>query len=225
MDIQAELHHKCAEIYLAKNNVRKGLFHAQRALESRRQFFGEKHPEVAKDLYYLSAAVLMANNVILSLKLADQATAMFYEVDAENPNLPYLLEDQGNEYRQRSSDFAAAEKYLTASLEIFRRKDGENHFNTIRQYFNLGILFAKKGEIDKAQDYFQTGEERLNHLPDENLRQEVFEFRAKFEQAKGNHAAAEKIRKDGLVEFLKRGDEDNPLAEKFREQLLVQEGR
>ncbi|MGI8640223.1 MAG: protein kinase domain-containing protein [Pyrinomonadaceae bacterium] len=221
LDVQAELHHKCAEIYNAKNNKEKALFHAERALELRRRVFGEKNAEVAKDLYYLSAAMLPPRKIITSLKLGDQAIEMFREVDAENPNLPYLLENQGNSYLDWYSDFAAAEKYLTEAQEIFRRKDGENHFNTIRQYLNLGILFAQKGDIAKAEDYFREGERRLNQLPDENLRQEIFEYRAGFEQAKGNHAAAaEKILEDRLAEFVKNNDEDNPIADKVKGLLL-----
>lgn len=70
-DIQAELHHQISDLYRAgavplplniehRGLAQKCLFHATRALELRRQVFGEKHEEVAKDLYYLFAAQQLA---------------------------------------------------------------------------------------------------------------------------------------------------------------------
>ncbi|NJM52539.1 MAG: tetratricopeptide repeat protein [Blastocatellia bacterium] len=55
LDIQAELHHKSAEIYLMKGNLPKALFHAETALKIRRSIFGDRNAEVAKDMYYLAS--------------------------------------------------------------------------------------------------------------------------------------------------------------------------
>ena len=67
-DIQAELHHKFADIFVSiakrdrfgfaineqsKQYVAKSLDHARRALALRRQFYGERHELVAKDMVYL----------------------------------------------------------------------------------------------------------------------------------------------------------------------------
>jgi serine/threonine protein kinase len=133
LDIQAELHHKFAEIYQAKLNRNKSLFHAERALHLRRLVFGEKHAEVAKDLYYLSAAKWLEYNFVESVKLGDQAIDMFRAVAPDNPNLPYLLEDTGNIYLESYADYYKAESYYAEALEIFQKKTAT--FTTIPRAF------------------------------------------------------------------------------------------
>ncbi|MDQ3798194.1 MAG: serine/threonine protein kinase, partial [Acidobacteriota bacterium] len=96
VDIQAELHHKCAEIYLAIKILDRAERHARRALELRRRVFGERHPEVAKDLYYLGEVLGNYGNIIEKQKLLEQAAGIFRETAPDNANLPHLLESLGH---------------------------------------------------------------------------------------------------------------------------------
>ncbi|MBK8149296.1 MAG: serine/threonine protein kinase [Acidobacteria bacterium] len=189
-DVQAELHHKYAEIYLSRNLNEKGLFHAERALTVRRRYFGERHAEVAKDLYYLSAANQRLGRVTTSFKLSEEAIAMFREVDPDNRNLPYLLENHGEVLSDDYRDPAAAIAFFRQALELFRRHDGEKHYNTIRQYFNLAVVLAETRDTGPAEEFFKRGESLIAELPDENLRDAITEYRVRFEAAKGNLSVA-----------------------------------
>lgn len=199
LDIQAELHHKSAEIYLAKGNVPKALIHAENALKIRRSIFGDKNAEVAKDMYYLGSVHHSSNKYNQMSKLYEESAAIFREVDPNNPNLPYLLEDFGASLNQ-FADYEKAEQAYTESLELFRKKDGEIHYNTARLYLVLAIVFAKKGENAKADDYFQEGEKRFNQMTDKNLSKSFVIQQAKFEFVKGNSGKAETLLETSLAE-------------------------
>lgn len=204
-DVRAELHHKAAEIYLANGNYPKSLFHAERALETRRSLLGDQNVETAKDKYYLGSVYFRFRKVNGSVKLHEEAAQTFREIAPDNANLPYLLEDLSTLYRSDLKDFERAEKVLTESLELFRAKDGENHYNTVRQYFHLSFLFAEKSEIAQSEEYFREGANRLKNLSDAALRNRLPIFLAMLEQAKGNGQTAEKI----LEDFLARRDSDS----------------
>ena len=212
LDVQAELHHKFAEVYTAKQINAKCLYHAEKALELRRRVYGEKHAEVAKDLFYLSAAKHYNANIIDSVKLGDQAIEMFREVAPDNPNLPYLLEDTANRYFDYYPDTEKAERYFTEALEIFRRKDGDNHVNTARSFMNLSMVFAKKGDIVKSDEFYREGEKRFKQLPDENLRQYFIVVQCRVLRAKGDFAGFEKLFENRLAELTKNGEGESPLA-------------
>lgn len=219
LDIQAELHHKFAEIYQAKSNKIKSLFHAEKALELRRRVYGEKHAEVAKDLFYLSAAKFVNGNVIESVSLGDKAIQMFHEIAPDNANLPYLLEDNGGRYFEHYSDSEKAEKYFTEALEIFRKKDGENHYNTARMFMNLSKVYAKKGDLAKSDEFYREGEKRFKLLPDENLRQFFIIQQGEVLLAKGDFEGFENLLENRLSELTKNGEGESPFALKIRNDL------
>ena len=203
LDIQAELHHKCAEIFLANQMVDRAEAHARRALELRRQVFGERHPEVAKDLYYLGAVAGAQGEMLESRNLLRQAAALFREVAPDNANLPYLLEDLGHIEVLFFGDVGAAGKLFAESLELFRRQDGDAHFNTARMYLELGVNAAREGETARADELFRAGESRMLNLPDTEARLRIVTSRGALEFAKGNAAAAETILKQLIIEVRK----------------------
>ena len=124
-DVQSELHHKFAEVYnfykqgaRAKGARVKELYHAQRALELRKQFYGEHHELVAKDLFYLqSAGAVESGEVSVEnyAKTLAKAIQMMRETNPKNLNLPYMLS-------------AYAHSLTVSDLEPYRK-----------DYLNLGI--------------------------------------------------------------------------------------
>lgn len=202
-DIQAELHHKCAEIFLANRMPDRAEPHARRALELRRQIFGERHPEVAKDLYYLGEVLGVHENLLEKEKLLAQAAAVFREIAPDNANLPYLLESLGDLKTRAYEDFEQAENLFAESLALFRRRDGEAHFNTARLYLHLSIAAAGRGERQRAEELFREGEWRAARLPDTEQRLMPLAYRGRLEIVKGSNAAAEAAFKQFLDEIKK----------------------
>ena len=105
-DIQAELHHKFADIFgsvairdesdaaineRSKQYIVKSLDHARRALELRRQFYGTRHELVAKDMVYLIWCGGVEKKDRATYLMA--AINMMRETNPNNLNLPYMLAD------------------------------------------------------------------------------------------------------------------------------------
>lgn len=73
---------------------------------------------------------------------------------AQNPNYAKVLNDHGNYYRMQAR-FAEAESKLNESLAIRKAVLDENHPDYVKSQEDLGTLYWKKGELDKANPYFQ----------------------------------------------------------------------
>lgn len=145
-DVAAELHHKFSEVFLMAGKGERGerlekfqqkrKFHALRALELRKQFYGERHELVAKDLFY--AYGFIGTNEREYAALLMQAIEMMRETNPKNLNLPYMLEaytarlilpdneDKHAAYLQAllpptaENKYQIAEKMLREALPIFR---------------------------------------------------------------------------------------------------------
>lgn len=212
LDIQAELHHKFAEIYQANRNHTKALFHAEKALDLRRRIYGENHAEIAMDLYYLSAAKYSVGHVIESVKLGDQAIAMFHEIAPENPNLPYVLENNANIYLHYYDDNDTAERYFSEALELFRRKDGNDHFNTARELMELSKVYALRGDRARSDEFYCEGEKRFAGLTDANLRRSFIIYQGKVLRARGEIEVFEQMFESSLAELERNGEGAGQLA-------------
>lgn len=153
-DIQSELHHKFTEVYnmvgqrekdaaRAEKFGQKQKFHALRALELRKQFYGERHELVAKDMYY-AHGIIGKNEQEMGAILAE-AIQMMRETNPHNLNLPYMLEDYAaclilpeyqkyhEPYRKTvipltdENNYQIAERYLREALPIFREHYNEDN--------------------------------------------------------------------------------------------------
>ena len=104
-DIRAELHHKFAEVFgrylryweksprTAEFKI-KTHFHLRRALELRRQYYGEHHELVAKDMYYSWTLGYMEGKPEEEIAtFFAQAIKMMRETNPNNLNFPYMLSD------------------------------------------------------------------------------------------------------------------------------------
>lgn len=185
-DVQAELHHQISDLYRAKaiplpanterqRLARECLFHATRALELRRQVFGEKHEEVAKDLYYLSAAQQLANegenlenrqNIRLTVDTLRQAVEMMRQTNPANANLPYMLDDLASNVSAINKDYAQAGRLYAEALTLFRRQYGDAHYNVARMYAHLFYVSEAQGNSAQAAAYRREAEKRIGNLHD-----------------------------------------------------------
>lgn len=218
-DIQAELHHKCTEIFLANRMVDRAEAHARRALELRQRLFGDRHPDVAKDMYYLGEVISNDGKFGEAEDLYRQAAAIFHEVAPDNPNLPYLLEALAF-IQIEFEDFAQAENSLAEALELHRRQHGDQHYNTARLYLQLSSAVAAQGYAGRAEELFHEGERRAIRLPSPDHRLMTIEWRARLELAKGNLDEAEAGYRLLIEEIRKLKGEDHGIETNARNLLL-----
>ncbi|MDQ3181229.1 MAG: protein kinase, partial [Acidobacteriota bacterium] len=190
-DVQAELHHKFAEVYgrVAYKNMeqtqiveltRKYNFHALRALELRKQFYGERHELVAKDLFY--AHHILRDDDRGQAELLAEAIQMMRETNPNNLNLPYMLEDYSSRlalpdtpqthetYRQSvipptdENKYQIAERYLREALPIFRFHYKEDNYAIFGNECHLAYILAMQEKWTDFDDHYavcKQGEEKL----------------------------------------------------------------
>ncbi len=162
-DIQAELHHKFSEVYNGRGKKEpreKQLFHAKQALQLRKQFYGVKHELIAKDMYYLCAALKTADKPDHEkiAKISAEAIEMMRETNPNNLNLPYMLQDYSialimpydtktKENYEKSHKF-----YLQAALPITDRNRYELAETYLHEAFPIFRRFYKEDNLAIAQN-------------------------------------------------------------------------
>lgn len=183
-DIQAELNHKFAEVYVilgrydfqrntsqSKIYKEKSAYHARRALKLRKEHYGEKHELIAKDLYYLASSG--AEGKRESIKLIAQAIKMMRETNPNNSNFPHMLSDYatrlsgvfGREIQEiffseanpppNTTPLELAENYYKESLDLLEKKHPENHiFVTVRNCL-IALVMAKQSKFEELKPYFE----------------------------------------------------------------------
>ncbi len=176
LDIQAELHHKFAEVYLMRRNSlslpslkENALSHAARALELRKQHYGNEHELVAKDIYYLWAIGDTSDPGPLA-----RSVKMMRETNPQNINLPFMLTDyavrlaglRGAEAQKAFymnaitdptvSEYELAEAYLEESLPLYRLVYDDSHPALQAARCHLSFVQFKLGNIADALQTLQS---------------------------------------------------------------------
>lgn len=187
-DVQSELHHKFAESFSWTANYekdptrkeylqQKALFHSLHGFELRKQFYGEWHELVAKDLYYNfgSFGKTDAEHAAVLMK----AIEMMRSTNPNNLNLPYMLQDYSarlirpdfsekhEAYRNAvmpttdESKYQIAENFLREAMPIFRHHYRENNLAVYHAECSLSYVLAIQEKWTDFDEHFivcQNGE-------------------------------------------------------------------
>jgi len=209
-DIQSELHHKFNEVYnfvaksesdpaRAESYRQKRKFHALRALELRKQFYGERHELVAKDLYY--AHSYLAEDERERAALLMQAINMMRETNPKNLNLPYMLEAYANRlsmneyghlheaYRQSvipATDLGKqeiAEKYYEEMLQLFALHYESGHYAIVLTNCYLALNKATQKKLTPAEANYQVCKQSENKFNLESQSATINDMLRKIEAA------------------------------------------
>ncbi|MEO7539678.1 MAG: hypothetical protein ABIV21_06600, partial [Pyrinomonadaceae bacterium] len=186
-DVAAELHHRFTEAFGAHAGSMKSeeqreriLFHARRALELRKRFYGERHELVAKDMVYLYWAGGVEESQLANYLMA--AIEMMRETNPNNLNLPYMLEGYSSRlmmpdtpqtheaYRQAvtplsdENKYQIAERFLREAMPVFRFHYKEDNYAIFANECRLSYTLAMQGKWSDFDEHFaicKQGEEKL----------------------------------------------------------------
>ncbi|MEZ5424680.1 MAG: serine/threonine-protein kinase [Pyrinomonadaceae bacterium] len=188
-DIQAELHHKFAEVYLNRQKgfygsgkyqsvLKKSVYHAQMALRLRKEFYGENHELVAKDMYYLAASGALSEQE--GGKLLAKAIRTMRATNPNNLNLPYMLVDYANRlqnivpenireiyYREAKAPaemgrLELAESYYLEALDIFRKHYPEDDYAIVLHKCRIAGIMAKQRKFKELKPFHLACENGLS---------------------------------------------------------------
>lgn len=189
-DVAAELHHRFTEVIGANagsldadEQKQRKLFHARRALELRKQFYGERHELVAKDMAYLYWARAWDDPNRASYLMS--AITMMRETNPNNLNYPYMLEDftgklilpelekYHEQYRNavvpstNENRYEIAEKMLRESLPVFRLHYEEDNLPIYAAECKLAYALVMQNDRKDFDEHFalcKQGKEKYETL-------------------------------------------------------------
>lgn len=172
-DIAAELHHRFCDIlnsFGSPDPKQLAQFHAQRAYDLRRQYYGEQHELVAKDMLYLvfTGQVPREERAPFMVKTMQ----MMRETNPLNLNYPYMIEDYVSRLilpkyaEQHEAHYAAlnttenrykiAEQMLREADVTFRHHYAEDYPAVIANGCRLAYALTMQGRPDEAAPYEKT---------------------------------------------------------------------
>ena len=157
-EVRADLHYTVGEVYRTHGESGIALTHFRQSLDLYRQVHGERHPKVARAIYYLCVGLSRTGAGIEEVEpLLRQAIAMMRQTDPGNVNLPYMLQTLASwvekDQRQHKNEtrLAEAESLLLEAKTLFTRHYGENHVATISADSSLSALVLARGDLARAE--------------------------------------------------------------------------
>jgi tetratricopeptide (TPR) repeat protein len=158
-ELRADLHYTVGEVYRTHGEYEIALGHFRRSLDLYRQVHGERHPKVARGIYYVCTVMDNAEGAGIEEiePLLRQAVAMMRQTDPENVNLPHMLQSlagwirSGEQQNRSESRLAEAESLLLEAKTLFTRHHGENHGATISADGSLATLALTRGDLARAE--------------------------------------------------------------------------
>ncbi len=157
-EVRADLHYTVGEVYRTHGESEIALTHFRQSLDLYRQVHGERHPKVARGIYYLCIGLGRTGAGIEEVEpLLRQAVAMMRQTDPGNVNLPYMLQTLagwlGRDQRRHKNEtrLAEAESLVLEAKTLFTRHYGENHVATISADDSLAILSLVRGDVARAE--------------------------------------------------------------------------
>ena len=134
-------------------NYKGALKYEERALEIRRQLFGEQHPDTADSLNNVGGTYGGLGNHKEALRYKERALKIFRQLFGEqHPDTAASLNNVGKTY----SDFGnhkEALKYKERALGIRRQLFGEQHPDTADSLNNVGKTYSDLGNYIEALSY------------------------------------------------------------------------
>jgi tetratricopeptide (TPR) repeat protein/tRNA A-37 threonylcarbamoyl transferase component Bud32 len=196
-EIKAELHHTIGNTYLALSRLDLAEPHFRAALDMSRAVYGEQHPLVARNLYYLAAGLQAKGDFDSSEPLFRRAITMMRATDPGNVNLPYMLQDFGGLLISKN-DAAAAEPFILEALELFRRHYGDDHLTVALCYERLGMVYEAQGDLGRAEAMCRESIERHRRLPSRQTLAGTLSLLSNIKSERGDYAEAEPLLREAL---------------------------
>lgn len=191
-DVAAELHHKFGESLswasgkysgeTAERLKKKSNFHFLRALELRKQFYGEHHELVAKDMFYTIS--IIPKNWQERAEMLMKAMTIMRETNSNNLNYPYMIESYTHRLIQPDSEetheiyrqailpptdenkYQIAEKMLRESLSVFRLHYEEDNYAILLAECKLSYALIMQEDNKDFDEHFALCKQGREKYPD-----------------------------------------------------------
>lgn len=200
-EVQADLHYTIGNVYASQNQREKAHQHLARSLELYRQVFGERHPRVARAMWYYAISIAKPPGVIPPNveSLVRQSVEMMRETGPEDINLPYMMQTLGH-YSMilggQTKDpglLAEAEQLFLEARTLFVRHYDEHHGSTTTITFNLTELALTRGDLAEAERQAESAVQEFEQWNSESPGKiSAYQNRGRTQLANGKRAEADR---------------------------------
>jgi serine/threonine-protein kinase len=150
-EVQATLMDTIGEVYQSLGLFDKAQSLLEKALKSRREVFGNEHPQVAESMGHLAMVLHSRDDNAAAEAMLREALAMRRKLlGNEHPDVATSLDDLG-EFFDDTSDYAQAEPLLRESVRIRRKVLGNESREVAESLANLGGALYRMGDYDAAE--------------------------------------------------------------------------
>ena len=150
-EVQATLMDTIGEVYQSLGLFDKAQSLLEKALKSRREVFGNEHPQVAESMGHLAMVLHSRDDNAAAEAMLREALAMRRKLlGNEHPDVATSLDDLG-EFFDDTSDYAQAEPLLRESVRIRRKVLGNESREVADSLANLGGALYRMGDYDAAE--------------------------------------------------------------------------
>ena len=198
-EVQADLHYTIGNVYASQDQPIKSNQHFARSLELYRQVFGERHPRVARAMWYYAISIPKPQGVIPANveSIVRRSVEMMRETGPDDINLPYMMQTLG-QYSMilggQSKDarqLAEAEQLFLEARPLFVRHYDEHHGSTTTITFNLTELAMTRGDLVEAERLAESAvQEILQWIPESAGLITAYQFLGRAQLGGGKRAEA-----------------------------------
>lgn len=171
-ELRADIHYTIGEVHRTRGEYQTSLHHFRRSLDLYRQVHGDRHPKVARGIYYVCTVMDNAEGTGSEEvePLLRQAIDMMRQTDPDNINLPYMLQSlagwitTGEREKRNESRLAEAESLILEARPLFVRHYGEDHVATITVGSQLAQLALTRGDLTRAENIMEENLRRFGQV-------------------------------------------------------------
>ncbi len=162
----AAIYNNLGLISFDMNKLEESLKYHKKALEIRKQYLQENHPEMALSFHNLGSTYSNLGELDKATKYLTKSLEIRKNVLGDNNiNTAYTYASLGNLYLDTNKTQDGL-KYLLKSLEIRENILGLNHLNTIDTYYFISRAYSQLNNLKKSYDYANKGFENFLHNRD-----------------------------------------------------------
>jgi CHAT domain-containing protein/tetratricopeptide (TPR) repeat protein len=139
------------EDHYVKGEYALGASAAQRQLDIRKKYLGERHPEVARSLNDLGVLLKAQSDYGRARQMYEEALRIRRELlGPTHPDVAETVDNLAGLLR-RLGDYACAESLYVEATEIRRRLFGDEHRSVALSLNNLGVFYLDQGKLAEAE--------------------------------------------------------------------------
>ena len=185
-------------VYRNLGDYNKALDYYFKALEIRKDVFGEKHPNTAGTYGNIGVVYHNLEDYDKALEFYNKALEIDKDVLGENHHDTAISYNNIGVVYDELGDYDKALEYHNKALEIKKEVLGEKHASTAMSYNNIGNVYDDLGDYDKALEYHNKAleifEEVLGefHPYTQQIIQNISEAKQKLEESQGKREEPKK---------------------------------